>query len=58
MLAAGVGDVEVPLDLAIPSLDTDDLLLYMSTRVETIGRAEELTALRAFLDDDAPFLGT
>jgi hypothetical protein len=56
MLAAGAGDVEVPLDLAIRSLDTDDFLLYTNTRIETIGRADELTALRAFLDEDAPFL--
>lgn len=57
MLAAGVGHLTEGLELAMPSLDSEDSLLsYANTTISRVGRIAELEELMAFLeDDDHPF---
>ncbi|WP_156624086.1 hypothetical protein [Mycobacterium sp. 852002-40037_SCH5390672] len=56
MVTAGLGSLSVPLDLAIPTTDAlDSLLSFANTRVQCVGRADELNELNAFLDAEMPF---
>jgi hypothetical protein len=56
MLGHGPAPLSGSLRLQLPSLDSDDaLLIYSNTRLETIGRDDELAELQAFLEDDRPF---
>lgn len=56
MVAAGVGSLEPPLELAAPWLAPDDSVLsFASSAVERVGRRDELAELEAFLSDVRPF---
>lgn len=56
MVTMGIGSLDAPLELTIPTLDSvDSLLSFANTTITCVGRASELEELKSFLEADTLF---